>query len=76
MAKRMLPLLYLNLGGEMIYIIDQRLIAQRVPQDRAAKGIFFCRVLPAAFRNGRIFEAENIFIIFKLFGNSKLLIGL
>ena len=34
----MLPLLYLNLGGEMMYIIDQRLIAQQISADKASKG--------------------------------------
>jgi hypothetical protein len=34
----MLPLLYLNLGGEMMYIIDQRLIAQKIAADKASKG--------------------------------------
>ena len=38
MALKMLPILYLNLGGEMMYIIDQRLIAQKVPPERASKG--------------------------------------
>jgi len=34
----MLPLLYLNLGGEMMYIIDQRLIAQKIAPDKSSKG--------------------------------------
>lgn len=37
MALRTLPLLYLNLGGEMLYVIDQRLLAQSVPGAKAAK---------------------------------------
>ena len=39
MSHRMLPLLYLNLGGEMMYIIDQRLIAQKIAPDKSSKGI-------------------------------------
>jgi hypothetical protein len=35
----MLPLLYINLGGEMMYIIDQRLIAQNISADKALKGV-------------------------------------
>ena len=38
MAQRTLPLLYLNLGGEMMYIIDQRLIAQKVVPEKGSKG--------------------------------------
>ena len=33
------PLLYLNLGGEMMYILNQRLNAQRIPKDKAKKGM-------------------------------------
>jgi hypothetical protein len=39
----MLPLLYLNLGGEMMYIIDQRLIAQNISADKASKGKNMCQ---------------------------------
>ncbi|XP_068238459.1 protein OSCP1-like [Palaemon carinicauda] len=37
MSLRALPLQFLNLGGEMMYIIDQRLRAQNIPSDKAAK---------------------------------------
>ncbi|XP_054267139.1 protein OSCP1-like [Macrosteles quadrilineatus] len=37
MARYSLPLLFLNLGGEMVYILDQRLRAQQVPGDKAKK---------------------------------------
>lgn len=32
------PILYLNLGGEMMYIIEQRLQAQEITTDKTAKG--------------------------------------
>ena len=38
MAMRTLPLLYLNLGGEMMYVLDQRLVAQKIPGSKASKG--------------------------------------
>ena len=38
MSLRTLPLLYLNLGGEMMYVLDQRLMAQNVPGNKAVKG--------------------------------------
>ncbi|MXQ80458.1 hypothetical protein E5288_WYG006145 [Bos mutus] len=37
MSMRTLPLLFLNLGGEMLYILDQRLRAQNIPGDKAHK---------------------------------------
>lgn len=39
-----LPILILNLGGEMFYVLDQRLKAQKVPPDRAQKGKQFLDV--------------------------------
>ncbi|TNN89106.1 Protein OSCP1 [Liparis tanakae] len=37
MSSRALPLLFINLGGEMLYILDQRLRAQNIPADKAKK---------------------------------------
>ncbi|CAG6014717.1 unnamed protein product [Menidia menidia] len=37
MSARTLPLLFINLGGEMLYILDQRLRAQNIPADKAKK---------------------------------------
>ncbi|CAB3980570.1 Hypothetical predicted protein [Paramuricea clavata] len=37
MSTRTLPILFLNLGGEMLYILDQRLRAQSIPQVKAQK---------------------------------------
>ncbi|XP_040572798.1 protein OSCP1 [Lepeophtheirus salmonis] len=37
MTHRMMPILFINLGGEMMYIVNQRLIAQEVPPDRSLK---------------------------------------
>ena len=38
MSTKTLPILFLNLGGEMLYILDQRLRAQSIPQEKAQKG--------------------------------------
>lgn len=32
------PVLYLNLGGELMYIIEQRLQAQNIDPDKSSKG--------------------------------------
>lgn len=37
MSLRTLPILFLNLGGEMLYILDQRLRAQSIPDEKARK---------------------------------------
>jgi len=39
MALKALPLLFYNLGGEMLYVIEQRLQAQNIPRDRSEKVI-------------------------------------
>lgn len=36
---RTLPLVFVNLGGEMIYILDQRLRAHNTSEDNSEKGI-------------------------------------
>eukprot|EP00118_Oscarella_pearsei_P007549 m.37418 g.37418 ORF g.37418 m.37418 type:complete len:385 (+) comp32376_c0_seq4:45-1199(+) len=37
MSHRTMPLLFLNLGGEMMYILDQRLQAQSILEEKAKK---------------------------------------
>ena len=32
-----MPLAVINLGGEMMYILEQRLIAQKIPAEKARK---------------------------------------
>lgn len=44
MSLRTLPILFLNLGGEMLYILDQRLRAQSIPDEKARKGRFIVSV--------------------------------
>ena len=38
MSLKAWPLLFLNVGGEMMYILDQRLTAQNIPKQKAVKG--------------------------------------
>lgn len=38
MSLKTLPILFLNLGGEMMYILDQRLRAQNIAEEKAKKG--------------------------------------
>lgn len=38
MSYKALPLLFINLGGEMVYILHQRLNAQSIDSSKAQKG--------------------------------------
>lgn len=38
-----MPLTVINLGGEMMYILEQRLIAQKIPPEKACKVTIFTR---------------------------------
>ena len=65
MSNRMLPLLYLNLGGEMMYILEQRLVAQNLG-DKSSKGTLLRnRHLKATFSVASIFyPMRRIYIFF------------
>ena len=39
MSMKTMPLLFFNLGGEMLYILDQRLQAQKISSEKCAKVI-------------------------------------
>lgn len=51
MSLKSIPLLYLNLGGEMLYILDQRLRAQNIPQDKSKRVLhdILCHMLAKPF---------------------------
>ncbi len=38
-AMLTMPMLLINMGGEMLYVLDQRLKAQNIPDDKSTKGI-------------------------------------
>uniref|UniRef100_A0A667ZLB4 Organic solute carrier partner 1a n=1 Tax=Myripristis murdjan TaxID=586833 RepID=A0A667ZLB4_9TELE len=40
MSMRTLPLVFINLGGEMLYILDQRLRAHNTSEDNSDKGVW------------------------------------
>lgn len=60
MSLRTLPILFLNLGGEMLYILDQRLRAQSIPDEKARKGKIFsradCQLLMASSSSFELFN--------------------
>lgn len=47
MALLAMPIVYMNLGGEMLYVLEERLIAQAIPTSRSYTGaiLFFFRSL-------------------------------
>ena len=37
MSDKALPIMFLNLGGEMMYVLDQRLNAQKIQNDKGRR---------------------------------------
>ncbi|GLH14809.1 Protein OSCP1 [Gryllus bimaculatus] len=66
------PLLFLNLGGEMLYILDQRLTAQRIAKDKSIKvmndivGIMFNdRFLKELFKPQEVYNKHALRKLFE-----------
>lgn len=38
MSLKSFPIIFINMGGEMVYILDQRLSAQNIDNQKAVKG--------------------------------------
>lgn len=38
MSLKSFPIIFINMGGEMVYILDQRLSAQNIDGQKAVKG--------------------------------------
>jgi len=38
MSLKSFPIIFFNMGGEMVYILDQRLSAQEIVDQKAVKG--------------------------------------
>jgi hypothetical protein len=39
MSLKSFPIIFINMGGEMVYILEQRLSAQEIVDQKATKGI-------------------------------------
>ena len=68
MAHRTMPILYLNLCGEMLYIIDQRLIDTKTDPEKQIKGTLFKLILSYQ----AICHVKKCSGSAKLFWNSKI----
>lgn len=58
MSLKSFPIIFINMGGEMVYILDQRLSAQEIVDQKATKGflLFF-------FREKKTFTIEKYFSV-------------
>ncbi|XP_070619782.1 protein OSCP1 [Erythrolamprus reginae] len=72
MSLRTLPLLVLNLGGEMLYIVDQRLRAQSIPGDKARQvmndiigGIFNKNFMDELFKPQELYSRKALRAVFE-----------
>nr|XP_028595039.1 protein OSCP1 isoform X2 [Podarcis muralis] len=72
MSLRTLPLLVLNLGGEMLYIVDQRLRAQSIPGDKARQvmndiigGIFNKKFMDELFKPQELYSRKALRTVFE-----------
>ncbi|XP_026529554.1 protein OSCP1 isoform X2 [Notechis scutatus] len=72
MSLRTLPLLVLNLGGEMLYIVDQRLRAQSIPGDKARQvmndiigGIFNKIFMDELFKPQELYSRKALRAVFE-----------
>eukprot|EP00731_Ephydatia_muelleri_P032170 Em0023g677a len=80
MSMRSLPVLFFSLGGEMLYILDQRLKAQKIPPDRALKVILDIvgrmledKCLKEIFRAQQVFSKRALKNIFEQLAQSSIM---
>jgi hypothetical protein len=61
MSEKALPLIFLNLSGEMLYVLDQRLYAQKIQEEKGKKSklhfflktLFIISLTPVQLSNAR-----------------------
>ncbi|KAK8778087.1 hypothetical protein V5799_020572 [Amblyomma americanum] len=80
MALRALPLLYVNMGGEMLYILSQRLKAQRIDSDKAQRvmsdivaAMFGGRLVDELFRPQQLYSARALRSLFEKLTHSSVM---
>ena len=56
MSEKALPLIFLNLSGEMLYVLDQRLYAQKIQEEKGkkSKSDFFFFDFFVVFKNPNV----------------------
>ncbi|KAM9805771.1 protein OSCP1 [Syngnathus typhle] len=80
MSSRTLPLLFINLGGEMLYILDQRLRAQNIPADKAKKvmndiitTMFNKKFLEELFKPQELYSKEALRTVFDRLAHASIM---
>ena len=68
MAHRTMPILYLNLCGEMLYIIDQRLIDTKTDPEKQIKGTNISSAPVPSVMSKNVLVQQNYFGVPKSFG--------
>lgn len=75
MSTFCMPMLIINMGGEMVYILEQRLHAQNVPIDKSKRGAHYrsrvarppCAAGHALQRRSRPVAARLLFALLRAF---------
>lgn len=80
MSSRTLPLLFINLGGEMLYILDQRLRAQNIPADKAKKvmndiitTMFHKKFLEELFKPQELYSKKTLRTVFDRLAHASIM---
>ncbi|XP_022104427.1 protein OSCP1-like [Acanthaster planci] len=80
MSFRPLPILFINLGGEMLYILDQRLRAQNIPLDKSKKvmndiisTMFNQRFMENLFRPQEIYSRKAMRTVFDRLAHASIM---
>ena len=78
--QHVMPLLVINLGGEMLYILEQRLDAQKVSEAKAVRVLcdvtrtmFSTRFMSELFKPQRVYTDRSIRQIFDKLAHSSIM---
>lgn len=80
MSDKALPLLFINLGGEMLYVLDQRLNAQKIQNDKGRKimsdiivNMFNDKFLDEIFRPQELCSKKALRTIFERLAHTSIM---
>jgi hypothetical protein len=80
MSEKALPLVFINLGCEMLYVLDQRLYAQNIQVDKGKKimsdivsNMFSVRFLEEIFRPQELCSRKALKIIFERLAHTSIM---
>jgi hypothetical protein len=80
MSDKVLPLLFVNLGGEMLYVLDQRLNAQKIQNDKGRKimsdiivNMFNDKFLDEIFRPQELCSKKALKTIFERLAHTSIM---